>query len=183
MQRCWLQESPNLLNLLASWGSSSKQVSLGAFTFSWKLLCVLSGDASSRLETDWQLLCGSSDAAGDLMNERKSWRDLCLTPQRYLLYPFCTSGQNARPFTLKYKASYFPVYSNDMWCLKSVLRSNLIMWYINQYENDVLGAFEVGCKMANFFCLFVSGFSIYSYLILCLLPFVLSLKIWHKRHQ
>lgn len=50
-------------------------------------LRVLSGNTRSRLERDWQFLCCKPDAAGDSTNERKSWRDLCLMPQRHFLPP------------------------------------------------------------------------------------------------
>lgn len=76
-------------------------------------LCVLSGNASSRLTTDWQFLYGTSHAAGDLTNERKSWRDLCLTPQSHFLFPLSTSGQ-MRGLWLQCKVSDFAVFSNYM---------------------------------------------------------------------
>lgn len=80
-------------------------------------LSVFSGNASSRLKRDWQFLCCNPDAVGDLTNERKSWRDLRLMPQRRFPFPSCTPGQNPRHLTLKYKASDFPLCSNPMWCL------------------------------------------------------------------
>lgn len=88
-------------------------------------LSVFSGNASSRLKRDWQFLCCNPDAVGDLTNERKSWRDLRLMPQRRFPFPSCTPGQNPRHLTLKYKASDFPLCSNPMWCLDFFFFQNL----------------------------------------------------------
>lgn len=129
-QRCWLQEQPPSCLHVDLFGSLGFWFKAGAPRHIHILMKALPACSlamlAAALKTDWQPLCGSSDAAGDLMNERKRWRDLCLMPQRYLLSPLCTSGQNARPLTLKCKASDLPVCSNDIWYLKSGLKSNLI---------------------------------------------------------
>lgn len=105
-----------IVDLLASWGSGSKQVHLGTFTLVWKLLCVLSGDASNCLENRltaslWQLWCCRRL---DEWEEKLERFVFDATKLQYLLSAFCTWWQDARPLALKYMATDFPVCSNDM---------------------------------------------------------------------
>lgn len=81
-------------------------------------LCMLSGDASSHLETEWQLLYGSSDAAGNLTNERKSWGDLVWRHRGTSYPPYVLEGKmqglwlsNARPLTFLFPQRIYDVWS------------------------------------------------------------------------
>lgn len=139
-QRCWLQEQPPSCLHVDLFGSLGFWFKAGAPRHIHILMKALPACSlamlAAALKTDWQPLCGSSDAAGDLMNERKRWRDLCLMPQRYLLSPpSVRQGKmqglwhsNARPPTFLFAQMIYDIWNRVSKVISFVMHQSLWGW-------------------------------------------------------